>query len=225
MSTLELNRTPLSEQVYDLLRTAILKGDFAPGQRLSPQELADRLQLSVTPIRDALRRLETGGLIQVSPRRGTYVSQFSAQDVKEVFESRRIIEQAAAEKLAQGDEACVQRLSEVLDAMTALIDGEEVQDYPRYLELDEEFHNCIVEVLENERLNDFYQSLRAHTYVARALLPNPERRTSQTHAEHREIVEAFRQGDATRAKRAIATHLNNSKSDIFDRTGLTTDAS
>ena len=217
MTEFELNRTSLSDQVYDLLRANILSGEFAPGQRLSPQELSERLQVSVTPIRDALRRLEADGLVEVLPRRGTFVFQFTAQDVKDVFESRRIVEQSAAEKLPVASETVIQRMSALLDAMAALIDGEVVSDYPRYLELDEEFHNCILEILQNQRLTEFYHSLRAYTYVARALVPAAERRLPQTHEEHCKILEAFQQRDVARAKQAIAIHLDNAADDILHR--------
>ncbi|MCZ7573673.1 MAG: GntR family transcriptional regulator [Ardenticatenaceae bacterium] len=225
MATLELNRSPLGDQVYELLRAAILRGEFTPGQRLSPQELSEQLQLSVTPIRDALRRLEADGLVQVSPRRGTFVSQFSAQDVKEVFESRRIIEQAAAAKLPTAPETTIQRMSSLAVTMATLIDGETVRDYPRYLELDEEFHNCIVQILQNRRLTEFYHSLRAYTYVARALIPTRERRMPQTQVEHREILEAFQQRDVARAKQAIALHLDNAAEDILHKMALVSDGS
>lgn len=225
MAAFELNRTSLSDQVYDLLRANILSGEFAPGQRLSPQELSERLQVSVTPIRDALRRLEADGLVEVLPRRGTFVFQFTAQDVKDVFESRRIIEQAAAEKLPIASETVIQRMSAWLDAMASLIDGETVSDYPRYLELDQEFHTCILEILQNQRLAEFYHSLRAHTYVARALVPAAERRLPQTHEEHCEILEAFQQRNVAQARQGIATHLDNATADILHRMALASDDS
>ena len=217
MATSELNRSPLGEQIYDLLRATILSGEFAPGQRLSPNELSERFQVSVTPIRDALRRLEADGLAEVRPRRGTFVFQFTAQDVRDVFESRRIIEQAAAEKLSIASEAISQQMSTLLDAMAVLIDGENVSDYPRYLELDKEFHTYIVEILQNRRLTEFYHGLRAYTYVARVLVPAAERRLPQTHEEHCKILEAFQQRDVARAKQAIAIHLDNAADDILHR--------
>lgn len=217
MVTSELNRSPLGEQIYDLLRTAIINGEFAPGQRLSSQELSERFQVSVTPIRDALRRLVADGLIEVLPRRGTFVTRFTAQDVKEVFESRRIIEQAAAEKLPEARDEVIQRMAALLDDMVLLIDGETVTDYSRYLELDSKFHDCILEILQNRQLIEFYHSLRTYTYVARTLAPAAEKRSSQTHEEHCEILEAFQRRDVARAKQGIATHLDNAAADILHR--------
>lgn len=216
----ELNSTPLGDQVYQLLKTAVLNGDFAPGEKLSPPDLSRRLRVSVTPIRDSLRRLEAEGLIQVIPRRGTFVFRFTAQDVKEVFESRRLIEQTAAEKLPTAPDAILQRMAALVEAMADLTDGENARDYPRYLELDKDFHNSIVAILENRRLSEFYHSLRAYTYVARALVPAAERRISQTHAEHCEILVAFQQRDVARAKQAIATHLERGMADILHKAKL-----
>ncbi len=215
MTAHELNRNSLSEQIYGLLKDAILRGDFTPGQRLSPQELCDEFQVSATPIRDALRRLEVDGLVQVNPRRGTFVAKFTAQDVREVFESRRIIEQAAAEKLPQDSETIIQRMATLLDEMATLIDRGVVRDYPRYLDLDKEFHYCIVQSLHNSRMTEQFHNLRILTYVALALAPAAERRTLQTHAEHRAILGAFQKRDVDSAKQAIALHLENAATDIL----------
>lgn len=215
MTLLELNRASLGDQVYELLKNTVLRGDFSPGQRLSPQELSERFQLSVTPVRDALRRLEADGLVQVSPRRGTFVAQFSAGEVKEVFESRIVIEAAAAEKLPTAPITILQRMSKLVDNMETLIDGENVLDYSHYLKLDEEFHDCIVAIMRNNRLSEFHHSLRAYTFVARALVPSVDRRMPQTHLEHRQILEAFQLRDVVKAKLAITTHLDNGMNDIL----------
>ncbi len=225
METTILNHSPLSDQVYQLMRSSILNGNFAPGERLSPPDLSKRFRVSVTPIRDALRRLEADGLIQVIPRRGTFVFRFSAQDVKEVFESRRLIEQAAAEKLPTVPDAILQHMADLVQGMANLIDGENVRDYAHYLELDKDLHNSIVQILENRRLTEFYHSLRAYTYVARALVPAPERRISQTHAEHCEILLAFQQRDIARAKQAIAIHLEHGMADILQKAKLSPNGS
>lgn len=212
-----LIRSPLGDQVYGLLRAKILSGDFTSGQRLSPQGLSELLHVSVTPIRDALRRLEGDGLIEVVPRRGTFVFQFTAQAVKDVFESRRIVEQAAMEALPDAPASVFERVSTIVGEMADLLDGETVSDYPRYLELDQKLHACIVELLHNERLTQFHQSLRAHTYVARALVPAANRRLPQTHEEHQELLRALQQRDVARAKQAIAVHLGNAADDILRR--------
>ncbi len=219
----ELNQTPLSDQVYQLLRTSVISGNFTPGERLFPPDLSKRLRVSITPVRDALHRLEAEGLVQVNPRRGTFVSQITAQDVKEIFESRQLIEQAAADNLPTAPDTIIQRMSALVDAMAALIDGESVRDYPQYLELDKEFHNCIIQILRNERLADFYANLRAFTYVARAKTPTGERRMPQTHEEHCEILSSFQARNVARAKQAIAAHLQNGMLDILQKARLSSD--
>lgn len=224
MTAFELNRSPLGDQVYELLRAAILKHEFTPGQRLSPQELSERFQVSATPIRDALRRLESDGLIQVSPRRGTFVTKFTAQDVREMFESRRIIEQAAVEALPRVPDAVIQRISSLSEEMSGLLNGELVRQYLHYLELDEAFHNSIVDMLGNRRLTGFYRSLRAHTYVALTLFSS-EKRMPETHLEHCEIVAACQQRDVALARRAISLHLENAAADILHKMSLVPEGS
>jgi GntR family transcriptional regulator, rspAB operon transcriptional repressor len=219
----DLYRDPLSDQIYGVLKSAIISAEFRPGERLSLRELSDRFRLSATPIRDALRRLQTDGLIQVEPRRGTFVSEMNAEDVREIFESRRIVEQAAAEKLGTAPESTIQEISAIVDAMAGLIDGQIVTNYPLYLQLDDRLHKNIVSILQNERLETFYDGLKTHSCIARALVPAPQKRMPQTHLEHCAIVQAFKERDVESAKRAIAEHLGNASADILLRLPLLVD--
>src|SRR4051794_31633183 len=95
-----IDQNGLSRQVYTRLKNAILNGTFAQGERLSTEELAKHFEVSIMPVRDALKLLEADGLVQIMPRRGVFVSEVNAKTVQEIFHIRKIIERGAVENLA-----------------------------------------------------------------------------------------------------------------------------
>jgi DNA-binding GntR family transcriptional regulator len=217
LSAMSLNLTQLNDQVYELLKREILRGNLISGQRLSVEELAARLGVSPTPIRDALRNLSLEGLVQVSPRRGTFVAEFNQTNVREIFQIRRIIECAAANAPGPALAAAARTMRAVVTAMSALVEGERFSDYPRFNALDVELHNTIVSLLQNRRLSDFYEKLRWPVQVVFGLAQSSYQRAGQTQAEHLAIVEAFEANDAAQARQAIAAHLVNAEEDLVRR--------
>ncbi len=213
----ELNLNQLNEQVYDLLKAEIMKGHLRPGQRLSAVSLAQRLGVSATPVRDALQRLSTDGLVEVSPRRGTYVSEFTRQNVRETFHTRRIIECAAAAEAATAPEANLQRMQEIVDQFHALRQDDVFADYSAYIALDAEFHRCIVGLLQSQQLSEFYDKLRWSEQLVRGLSQSNYQRAQATVAEHAAVLAALKQRDPGRAREAILNHLQNSEADLLRR--------
>lgn len=207
----------LNEQVYDLLKTEIVDGNLKPGQRLSIRALADRLGASETPIRDALRRLNGDGLVEMIPRRGTFVSEFSARTLQEVYQIRRIIECASVDGLTETSHEVVQRMEEITDEMKSLREGEAFSDYQRYVALDVEFHQCLVGLLNNERLISFYETLCWPITVVRSGAVSKYHRASATLAEHVALLKALREKDISKAKDAILDHLREAEADLMRR--------
>ena len=93
-----IDQIGLSQQIYARLKSAILSGAFAFGERLSTEELAQHFEVSVMPVRDAMKLLEADGLVQITPRRGVFVTEVKVETVKEIFQIRRIIEQRRSRK-------------------------------------------------------------------------------------------------------------------------------
>ncbi len=217
LSTLSLNFSQLNEQVYDLLKGEIIKGNLSPGQRLSISDLANHLGVSVTPVRDALRRLSADGLVEIIPRRGTFVSEFNRRSVQEIFQSRRIIECASAKRLTEASDGLIHRMEKIMDEIQSLREGERFLDYARYITLDAEFHQCIVGLLGNQRISEFHKSLRWPVQVVRGLSYSNYQRAKDTVAEHAAILEAFKEKDVSKAKAAILDHLNNAEADLLCR--------
>ena len=199
----------LSEQVYDHLKTAILNGRFEPGQRLVPEELATHFQVSLTPVRDALKQLESDGLVTILARRGVFITEVSARDVREIFQIRQIIERAALEQVDSLPDATLGRLQAIVAEMEALKEDDHYQDYPRHAQLDAAFHQQIVEILGNDQLSRLYEGLRWPIQLVLLLSQSQYQRATQTLAEHVAIVEAIAEKDAVKAQAAITVHLQN----------------
>src|SRR5215472_17363328 len=115
-----LDISPLSDQLYELLKSEILTGSLRSKERVTVGGLAARFGLSPTPVRDALRRLGTDGLVDVSPRRGTTVATFDGKSVREIFHIRRIIECASADAVPHAPEALLTRIQNLAAAMEDL---------------------------------------------------------------------------------------------------------
>jgi DNA-binding GntR family transcriptional regulator len=215
LSISSLNLSQLNEQVYDLLKEQILKGVFRPGQRLSTNAIAKHLGVSVTPVRDALQRLDIDGLVTVLSRRGTFVAEFTREVVQESFQSRRIIECAGAEELAKMPDQVIQRMEEIVDIEDSLRDGTRFTDFGTHTTLDIEFHQHIVDLLGNRRIAKFYEELYGPIQVTRELYYPNSVRAEETVVEHRAIVKAMKERDVGKLKRAILDHLDNVEVDLI----------
>ena len=188
--------------IADTLRDEILRGDVPPGQALRQEELAERFGVSRLPVRDALLRLEARGLVHVYPNRGAFVISLSADEVREIYEMRILLE---------GDliEHAVPRMTaddwRRIDA--AKLDAERSADGPEWVEGDWKFHRALYEPAGRPRQLAMIEQLRgtvARYSIARTTLPS---RTPDWLADHDAIVEAARARSAVAAKRRLADHL------------------
>jgi len=212
-----VNTAQLYQQVYDHLRDEIIRGVYRPGQRVAVEQLASELGVSQTPVRAALSRLESDGLVEILPRKGTFVTVTTAEEVCEVFQLRRIIECASLDSLGALSEELIREFDKVVVESAALVVGQRFLDYARYLHLDVEFHHLIVSLLWNQRASALYQTLRWPVQVMLALVGSDNQRSTATVAEHSEIVAALKERDAAKAKEALLRHLDNSESDLLSR--------
>ena len=213
----ELKTSQLNEQVYALLKAAIMRGSLRPGQRLSAGGLAKRFGVSATPVREALQRLSLDGLVEVSPRRGTNVSEFTRRNVQETFHTRRIIERAAAAEVASVSEETLQHMRAIAQEFRVLRQGDTFTDYRQYIAADSEFHHHIVGLLQSSHLSEFYDRLRWAEQLVRGLAQSNYQRAEVTVAEHESILHAFQARDAEEACAAILRHLQNAEADLLRR--------
>ena len=194
-----ISHSVLSQQVLDKLREAIINGSLAPGERLVEGEMAERLGTSRTPVREAFIRLEQEGLIENLPNRGGFVKDFTAADVREIFQLRAALEgmawQLAAERMA---EEHLQFLEDLLGQQReAIAKG----DNSGLLKLDSQFHQYILKVAgEPPRLLKMWLELEAQRQVVLNRLYHvfPDIAPAVVEWDHSRILHAFREGDIAR---------------------------
>lgn len=194
--------------VYEKIKKQIIDGVLPPGIPIKENELAKRLNVSKTPVREVLRQLEREGLVENFPGRGSGVTHITFKDIRDIFELREIIECGA-----------VKRAILVCDEKDVLKKKKELE---RYLEKynktrisiwgpEEDIHQFIIKCVGNRKLHENYLSLLDHIKRIRTQFGGQfsRQRFESILNEHIEILNALVEGDAERAEKAVQTHLRN----------------
>lgn len=198
---------PLRDVVFNTLRQAILKGELAPGERLMEIQLAERLGVSRTPIREAIRKLELEGLVLMIPRKGAEVAKISEKSLRDVLEVRRSLEELAIELACQRmTEEGIEKLEEVQEEFRdAVIKGDAME----IAETDEAYHDIIYKGTNNDRLVQILNNLREQMYRYRLEYIKDEDKRQVLLFEHDNILKAIRQRKVEEAKTAMREHIDN----------------
>jgi DNA-binding GntR family transcriptional regulator len=198
----------INEQVYEAVEAAIVRCELEPGAVLGDRQLAEMLGVSRTPVRDALHRLESSGLVERRGRMGWMVSTFALRDVRELFELRWVFEPLGLERLSETwDEAVVRELSHSFEKFPERLTEDLLPDY---LHDDHRFHKKIVECSRNGRVIRFYGTVEKQIDRIRHYLSyNYEGRVEASLEEHREICAAIAARDLSAATEALNDHLRN----------------
>ena len=198
---------PLRDVVFNTLRDAILKGELEPGERLMEIQLAERLVVSRTPIREAIRKLELEGLVLMIPRKGAEVAKISEKSLRDVLEVRRSLEELAAELACQRMDA--EALKDLEDAQKAFIQAVESGETMTMAEADEHFHDVIYMGTGNTRLVQILNNLREQMYRYRLEYIKDAEKRQILLVEHESILRAIRSRHVAEAKEAVRAHIDN----------------
>lgn len=206
---------PAKDRVYAFVKERILGGGYPGGELLSEGEVAEALDVSRTPVREAFLLLEAEGLMRLYPKRGALVVPVSPAEVRDVMETRLLVERHTAERLAHGGPeaaAVIGELRELVARQERLLDE---GDLAGFVAADRVFHHAIVAAAGNAILTRISDSLRdrQRRMVAATVARDPElpRRFLQ---EHRAILAAIEAGDAEQAARRVDEHLERSRARI-----------
>ena len=198
---------PLRDVVFNTLRQAILKGELEPGERLMEIQLAERLGVSRTPIREAIRKLELEGLVLMIPRKGAEVAKISARSLRDVLEVRRALEELAIElacqRMSEEEVGNLQKAQE--DFKKAIAEG----DAMKIAETDEHFHDVIYEGTQNAKLIQMLNNLREQMYRYRLEYIKDSDMRQILVVEHEQILKAVKNRRVEEAKTAIREHIDN----------------
>lgn len=198
---------PLRDVVFNTLRQAILKGELAPGERLMEIALAERLGVSRTPIREAIRKLELEGLVLMIPRKGAEVAKISEKNLRDVLEVRRSLEELAIELACQRmTQEEVFRLETAQREFSLAIDKEDAMGIA---ETDENYHDIIYMGTGNVRLVQILNNLREQMYRYRLEYIKDEDKRQVLLLEHENILKAIKGRRVKEAKEAMREHIDN----------------
>ena len=207
-------RGSLVAKAYREIRQRILDNVYPAGHRALEQEYADELGLSRTPVREALLKLASEGLVEVMPRHGTRVLPVSPADMREIYEMLTALEPMAAELVARKRLPAAD-LKPLVDASRAMSAALKADDLDAWAVADERYHRLLIALAGNRLLADAVQGLwdRAHRarMVTLRLRPKPVNST----AEHNAIVVAIRAGDAATAARLYRGHRERGSSELL----------
>jgi DNA-binding GntR family transcriptional regulator len=205
-----VRRSTLGDDVYESLKSLIMEHSLAPQDRVNIDAVARELEVSPTPVREALARLESEGLVRKRPLAGYTVSPLlTRQEFTDMFDMRLVLEGAAARWAAERATADL-RSDIVREADTTVDLGEPAADGHRshaaFTALDARFHDLIAEAANNPLLRDGIIRLHAHLHIHRLYFPYAQ--TGTTSEEHQRIAAAIRAGDGDSAEIAMRAHLS-----------------
>jgi len=198
------------EKVYEKIKTLAIDYHFRPSERINEVELASQLGVSRTPVREALNRLAKDGFMNLVPNRGFYSRDLTPEGVRELYEVRMVIEQAAFRF------ACLRATDEDIAATAAIWESvvasqsqdKSAEDWAKIAEIDETFHMEIARISKNIRLYEMLESLNALSRFFRRIdLETPVRRNN-AYDEHEEIIDALRQRNAEKGIVLIEQHIS-----------------
>ncbi len=204
---------PLRDVVFNTLRKAILTGQLKPGERLMEVHLANRLGVSRTPIREAIRKLELEGLVIMIPRRGAEVARITEKSLKDVLEVRRALDALSVELAC--DRITKEDIERLLKACVTFEEAAMGKDASVIAKADVALHDIIVEATGNQRLMQLVNNLSEQMYRYRFVYIKEESQHDVLVSEHREIYESIACRDKERAAAAARLHIDNQERSII----------
>ena len=207
------NYKPLREVVFNSIRGAIISGVLKPGERLMDVQLAEKMGVSRTPIREAIRKLELEGLVVMIARKGAYVADLSIKNITDVLEVR-----AALEGLASGLAALRMTEEEIKDLELTARHFEQAMnsnDVEGVIQTDIEFHEKIFKATRNEKLLQLTNSLMEQVQRFRVMYLNKAIKSTNLIKEHYKIVEAISRRNREMAENISKIHIQNAEKDMM----------
>ena len=205
---------PLRDVVFNTLRKAILRGELKPGERLMEIQLANKLGVSRTPIREAIRKLELEGLVLMIPRKGAEVAQITEKNMQDVLEVRKALEELSVQL------ACERITPEQVEEMKmAAEDFRKVLksgDVTKIAEADVKFHDIIFAATNNQRLITLLNNLREQMYRFRVEYLKQKECYPQLLEEHDKLNALISGGEVEEACELMGRHIDNQASTVSD---------
>lgn len=192
----------LTTLAYKTIKNYIWEGRLDQGARLTEEFLARQLGISKSPVREALNRLESEGLIRIEPRRGAFLRTFSIKEIADLYDLREALEGHAVATARLGPEL-LEKLRQSVERLQRFM---KANDKLRYINEDIQFHALLARATGNQRLVEVLENLQHQVWLFRRHTYDLSR--SKAVASHRAIVEALEKGDKRRAERLMREHIS-----------------
>lgn len=204
---------PLREVIFNTLREAIIVGELKPGERLMEVQLAEKMGVSRTPVREAIRKLELEGLVNMIPRKGAHVADLSVKDIMDVLEVRASLDGLAtalsAERITEDE------LKELKHVQMQFIGYVEKDNLQGSVKKDVEFHDIIYRSSRNDKLIQIASNLREQVQRFRVIYLKDYSSTKEIIKEHTDIYEAILNRDPETAQKIAQRHIKNQEETII----------
>lgn len=213
-----LERSTAQTLIYKLLRQRLIEGEFLRGQKIPEKELEEALEVSRTPLREALARLEQEGLLVSRPYTGYFVREYTDEEINGLLDTRSVLESAAAEAAARivtGDELA--SLKHKMEECEACIRS---KDVPSMVNANNDFHFEIARLSGNPWLLQLMQIVQAHFGIVRLSSHRDASRRAITVSEHRKIYEAIAAHDPEKSAKRVRDHLANARESQIEQSKL-----
>lgn len=203
------NVSSLTDEIVDIIRDRILKGEYKIGEKIKENQIATEFKVSRTPIREAFKQLENEGLIDYVPNRGCFAKGFTRQDIEDIYAVRKALELMAVEwavsRISGEQIAALQEQSELMEFYTARKDSDKV------LELNSAYHNIIYDAAGSRFMAQILRSYKEYIEQTRKVILYEQTYLEEILKEHKKVLDAIIARDVEGAKKAMGEHLEMSQ--------------
>jgi len=208
----EIETSLLTQQVYNVLRENIITRKYLPGDKLDIHKIAEKFGVSRSPVKDAINQLVHEGLIEILPRKGTYVTKLNFGDFVEVLDARLMIEKWAVQQVIHSiSEDKIQEWGRLVHDMDMLLNEAGLFSFEQYVELDMNFHRMLVQWTGNKKVLDIYSSLNTHVSLSRIVHSTSLESTIKRHKDHQLLYEAMKVRNLSELLDLLERHIDSLK--------------
>ena len=200
---------PIREIAYDVLKKAIITGEIPAGERIVETEYADRLHISRTPLREALRKLERDGLVEYVMRRGVVVHAFTTEDVEQIYTIRNSLEMLTLPYIIQN--ATAEDIASLREKLAEMDKFQAVDDVESLSPLARDFHTSLTAISGKNRILRVIEGQDEYIRRFSAMAIRQENRRSAAHEEHHKLVDYVEKNDLARFEALMKAHIERSK--------------
>jgi DNA-binding GntR family transcriptional regulator len=198
----------LRDQTYDIIKNMIIVREIEPGKKINEEQLAKEIQVSRTPIREALCRLGNEGIVKIIPRRGAFVADLTEINVSEILLIREVLEGLVARLAAENiDEKTLEKLRKTLEKVSTT--PEKNRDLINYTRSEVNFHALLLSATNNQMLKNMMEIVNAHLQIIRLRTVVIPQRAQKTVKEHQQILKAIENRDASAAEELMRQHVRS----------------